>query len=195
MNRSRFLAIAAAAVAAPVLAQASAGEPKAKSAMRTRKIPKSATGEAIPVIGMGTWSTFDVGEGAADRKPLAEVLSRFFAAGGRVIDSSPMYGRSESVTGDLVTAGSHDAWIATKVWTSGLDAGKAQIADSMKKLRTKKLDLLQVHNLLDWKTHLPEMRRMRDAGTVRYLGITHYSLGAIPELDAESRKKLMEALA
>ena len=160
--------------------------------MRTRKIPKSATGEAIPVIGMGTWSTFDVGGGAAERKPLTEVLARFFAAGGRVIDSSPMYGRSESVTGDLVTAGSHDAWIATKVWTSGLAEGRAQIADSMKKLRTKTLDLLQVHNLVDWKTHLPEMRRMREAGTVRYLGITHYSLGAFGEMETLLRKEKLD---
>lgn len=105
--------------------------------MRTRKIPR--TGEEIPVVGLGTWQTFDVGSSAAEREPLAEVLRRFFAAGGRVIDSSPMYGRSESVAGDLIAAGKHPAFFATKVWTSGLPAGKAQIRESMRRLRSERL--------------------------------------------------------
>ena len=148
--------------------------------MRTRKIPR--TGEAIPVIGLGTWQTFDVGASEKERAPLVEVLRRFFAAGGAVIDSSPMYGRSEEVTGDLIAAGGHAAFLATKVWTRGKAAGKAQIEESMRRLRRDRLDLLQIHNLLDWKAHLPVMRELRDSGRIRYLGITHYMLSAFDEM-------------
>lgn len=148
--------------------------------MRARKIPRS--GEEIPVVGMGTWQTFDVGSASADREPLAEVLQRFFAAGGRVIDSSPMYGRAEAVAGELVAAGGHPAFLATKVWTRGRDAGEAQMQESMRRLRTERLDLMQVHNLVDWRTHLTTLRAWRDEGRIRYLGITHYSLGELDEL-------------
>jgi aryl-alcohol dehydrogenase-like predicted oxidoreductase len=148
--------------------------------MRTRKIPR--TNEEIPVIGLGTWETFDVGTASSEREPLAEVLQRFFAAGGRVIDSSPMYGRAEPVVGDLVAAGKHPAFLATKVWTRGRDAGKTQMSESMRRLRTERLDLMQIHNLLDWKTHLPVMRAWRDEGRIRYLGITHYALGSLDEM-------------
>jgi aryl-alcohol dehydrogenase-like predicted oxidoreductase len=148
--------------------------------MRTRKIPS--TGEELPVVGMGTWQTFDVGTASSDREPLAEVLRRFFAAGGRVIDSSPMYGRAESVVGELVAAGKHPAFLATKVWTRGRDAGEAQMRESLQRLQTERLDLVQIHNLVDWKTHLPVMRAWRDEGRIRYLGITHYSLGSLDEL-------------
>lgn len=158
--------------------------------MTRRKIPR--TGEEIPVVGMGTWQTFDAGPSKEERAPLVEVLSRFFAGGGRVIDSSPMYGRSESVTGELVAAAGHPAFLATKVWTTGRDAGKAQIAESMRRLRTEKLDLLQVHNLVDWRTHLPVMREMREAGRVRHLGITHYSLSSFEEMERILRSERLD---
>jgi aryl-alcohol dehydrogenase-like predicted oxidoreductase len=148
--------------------------------MRTRKIPR--TGEEIPVVGLGTWQTFDVDTASSQREPLAEVLRRFFAAGGRVIDSSPMYGRAESVVGELVAAGSHPAFLATKVWARGRDAGVAQMEESMRRLRADPLDLVQVHNLVDWTAHLPVMRAWRDEGRIRYLGITHYSLGSLSEM-------------
>jgi aryl-alcohol dehydrogenase-like predicted oxidoreductase len=151
-----------------------------EATMRTRKIPR--TGEEVPVVGLGTWQTFDVGTATSEREPLAEVLQRFFAAGGRVIDSSPMYGRAESVVGDLVAAAKHPAFLATKVWTDGRDAGKAQMEESLRRLRTERLDLMQIHNLRDWKAHLPVMRAWRDAGKIRYLGITHYALGSLDEL-------------
>lgn len=160
--------------------------------MRTRIIPRS--GERIPVIGLGTWQTFDAGGGQADRAPLADVLRRFFAAGGRVIDSSPMYGRAETVAGDLVAAGKHDAFFATKVWTSGLAAGKAQIAASMRKLRCDRLDLLQVHNLLDYETHLPWLRTLQERGKVRHLGITHYALGSFAEMERILRKDRLDCV-
>jgi aryl-alcohol dehydrogenase-like predicted oxidoreductase len=189
MDRRRFLTLAAggaAALAASVRTVRAAKD----SPMRTRKIPRS--GEAIPVVGLGTWQTFDVGSSSAERAPLAEVLRLFFAAGGRVIDSSPMYGRSEAVAGDLVAAGKHPAFFATKVWTTGLAAGKQQIAESMRLLRSERLDLLQVHNLLDLETHLPAMRALREGGKVRYLGITHYQLGAFDEMEQLLRTEKLD---
>jgi aryl-alcohol dehydrogenase-like predicted oxidoreductase len=140
----------------------------------TRKIPVS--GEELPVIGMGSSNTFDAGDSAAERDPLREVLRLLVAAGGTVIDTSPMYGRSEEVLGDLIAELGlrPKLWIATKVWTRGREAGAAQIADSMQKLRTERLELLQIHNLLDWREHLPTVRGMKDAGKLRYMGVTHY---------------------
>lgn len=163
--------------------------PAAAGAMLTRAIPKS--GERIPVIGMGTWQTFDVGESAAERAPLAEVLRRFFAAGGRVIDSSPMYGRAEEVVGELLAelsaqAISAPAFRATKVWTTGKREGIAQMERSLRRMRvdaTHPMDLMQVHNLQDWKTHLPVLRDWKREGKIRYLGITHYDRGSFGELE------------
>jgi diketogulonate reductase-like aldo/keto reductase len=146
--------------------------------MHTRKIP--ATGEMLPVVGLGTWRTFDVGNGAAERAPLAEVLQALFEAGGSVIDSSPMYGRAEGVVGDLLaSAGSRGkAFLATKVWTSGRDAGIAQMRRSLDLLRTDRIDLMQIHNLLDWQTHLPTLQAWKKEGRVRLIGVTHYTAGA-----------------
>ncbi len=151
--------------------------------MQTRAIPKS--GEAIPVIGLGTWQTFDVGGSEAERAPLAEVLRRFFAAGGRMIDSSPMYGRAEAVSGELWkrVAGKSKPFLATKVWTSGKQAGIAQMEQSRARMRADRIDLMQIHNLLDWQTHLPVLREMKQAGKIRYLGVTHYAHGAFGELE------------
>jgi diketogulonate reductase-like aldo/keto reductase len=140
-----------------------------------RRIPSS--GEMLPVIGLGTWQTFDVGPGAAERAPLEEVLQTFAAMGGKVIDSSPMYGRSEEVVGDLLVklALAPQLFIATKVWTSGKEAGIRQMQDSMRKLRVKTCDLMQVHNLLDVDTHLDTLAQWKKAGRVRYVGVTHYT--------------------
>lgn len=151
--------------------------------MQTRAIPKSK--EQIPVIGLGTWQTFDVGSGAAERAPLAEVLRRFLAAGGRVIDSSPMYGRSEAVTGDLLeqVGARGKAFLATKVWTSGKQAGLQQMQQSQERMRADRIDLMQIHNLLDWQTHLPVLREWKQAGRIRYIGITHYAHSAFGELE------------
>ena len=150
----------------------------AEGAMLSRKIPSS--GEPLPVIGLGTWQTFDVGSGAAARDPLAEVLRAFVELGGKVIDSSPMYGRSEEVVGDLAAKlGLHPKlFVATKVWTKGKSAGIEQMQDSMRKLRVKTVDLMQVHNLVDVKTHLDTLDAWKKEGRVRYTGITHYTAGA-----------------
>lgn len=143
-----------------------------------RAIP--ATGEKLPVIGLGTWETFDVGAQADDRAPLADVLREFVALGGKVVDSSPMYGRSEEVVGEL--AGElrvlERLFVATKVWTSGKDAGIAQMRASMKKLRRARIDLMQVHNLVDAATHLETLRAWKSEKLVRYIGVTHYTESA-----------------
>lgn len=146
--------------------------------MLTRRIP--GTDESLPVIGMGTWQTFDVGPGEEERAPLKDVLRAFSEAGGRLVDSSPMYGNSEGVVGELAGAlGLHSRlFIATKVWTSGKAEGIRQMEESMRKLRVKTLDLMQVHNLVDVDTHLDTLREWKEAGRVRYVGVTHYTAGA-----------------
>lgn len=147
-----------------------------------RAIPSSK--ETVPVIGLGTWQTFDVGDGAA-REPLRQVLRRFVELGGRVVDSSPMYGRAESVVGDLAAelALRDTLFVATKVWTSGREAGLAQMEESLRRLRTPRLDLMQVHNLVDWRTHLRTLADWKRAGRVRHVGVTHYTASAYTELE------------
>ncbi|HUP47314.1 MAG TPA: aldo/keto reductase [Thermoanaerobaculia bacterium] len=146
--------------------------------MLTRKIPSS--NESLPVIGLGTWQTFDAGPSAAARQPLEAVLREFVARGGSVLDSSPMYGRSEEVAGDLAAKlGVHPKlFVATKVWTTGKRAGIAQMEDSMRKLRVKRVDLMQVHNLVDVMTHLDTLAAWKREGRVRYTGVTHYTAGS-----------------
>lgn len=155
--------------------------------MHQRKIPSS--GEMLPVVGVGTWRTFDVGGKPEDRAPLAEVLRRLFEAGGSVIDTSPMYGAAEAVVGDLLVASNAraKAFIATKVWTSGRDRGITQMRNSMRLLKTDRIDLMQIHNLVDWRAHLPTLRAWKDEGRIRYLGITHYTQSAHDELESVMR--------
>jgi diketogulonate reductase-like aldo/keto reductase len=155
--------------------------------MHQRKIPSS--GEMLPVVGVGTWRTFDVGSKPADRAPLAEVLRLLFEAGGSVIDTSPMYGAAEAVVGDLLTADNarSKAFIATKVWTTGRDSGIAQMRASMRLLKTDRIDLMQIHNLVDWRAHLPTLRAWKAEGRIRYLGITHYTQSAHDELESVMR--------
>jgi diketogulonate reductase-like aldo/keto reductase len=156
--------------------------------MLTRPIP--ATGEPLPVIGCGTWRGFDVGADAASRTALTGVLQALFDAGGSVIDSSPMYGRAEAVSGDLLAAQGWRprAFIATKVWTRGREAGIADMRRSMALMQSgPTIDLIQVHNLVDWRVHLETLRTWKAEGHVRYLGITHYTPSAHDELEAVMR--------
>ena len=150
--------------------------------MMQRPIPR--TGESLPVIGLGTWQTFDVGSSAAEREPLRQVLGDFIKLGGSVIDSSPMYGRSEAVVGHLAAdLNAHKKlFLATKVWTSGREEGIRQMEQSLLRLRTSRIDLMQVHNLLDWRTHLATLRRWKEQGRVRYIGVTHYTESAYDDL-------------
>lgn len=148
-----------------------------------RPIPRS--GELLPAVGLGTWQTFDVGPRAPERAELKEVLRLFVELGGSVIDSSPMYGEAERVVGDLAAELGirQRLFLATKVWTSGREAGIRQMENSLKLMRTQRLDLMQVHNLLDVATHLKTLREWKTAGKIRSLGITHYHSGAYAELE------------
>jgi len=139
-----------------------------------RTIPS--TGELLPAIGVGTWQTFDVGGSESDRNPLKEVLQKMIESGSKVIDSSPMYGHSEEVVGDLSTELNLNSklFIATKVWTSGEEAGIRQMNQSFARLKRQKIDLMQVHNLVDWQTHMKTLRKWKEEGKIRYIGITHY---------------------
>ncbi|MFE1602254.1 aldo/keto reductase [Methylobacterium sp. ID0610] len=162
--------------------------------MLTRTIPSS--GESLPVIGLGTWLGFDVGEGEAERERLGAVVRILLDGGGRVIDSSPMYGRAEGVVGDLL-AGSGArprAFLATKVWTSGRAAGLAQMRQSFARLRTDRVDLMQIHNLVDWRTHLPALRAWKQEGRIRYLGISHYTESAFDAVEAVLRAERLDFL-
>jgi aryl-alcohol dehydrogenase-like predicted oxidoreductase len=152
------------------------------AAMIQRRIPR--TGEPLPVVGLGTWQTFDVGAAPSARAPLQKVLLEFAARGGTVIDSSPMYGRSEAVVGDLTAELKLQDrfFLATKVWTQGRDAGIRQMEQSLQRLRAARIDLMQVHNLVDWRTHLATLKQWREQGKVRYLGVTHYTASAHDEL-------------
>lgn len=181
MTRRRFLRITAGSMLAFTAPSRAAGG--GGGTMANRLIPRS--GEPLPVIGLGTWQTFDVGAAAPERAPLAEVVRLFLQGGGRVIDSSPMYGRAESVAGDLVAATNHSPppFLATKVWTTGKTAGEVQMRESMRRLRTDRIDLMQVHNLLDWETHLPVLRAWKEQGRIRYLGVTHYASSSFALLE------------
>ena len=162
------------------------------SAMLTRAIPSS--GEAMPVIGLGTWQAFDIGDDPAENQQRREVLEILFAAGGRMIDSSPMYGRAEEVTGRLLAAlaAREKAFLATKVWTSGETAGIAQMQASAEKMQTKTIDLMQIHNLVDWQTHLRTLRAWKEKGTFRSIGITHYTVSAFDALMAIMRQEKID---
>jgi aryl-alcohol dehydrogenase-like predicted oxidoreductase len=158
--------------------------------MHTRPIPSS--GEQLPVIGCGTYRGFDVGLQSAAYRRLPGVLDALFSAGGAVIDSSPMYGRAEAVTGALLTHARDKAFVATKVWTRGRDAGIAQMENSLKLLKADPIDLMQIHNLLDWKIHLPTLRAWKEAGRIRYLGVTHYTASAFADLEAVMRSEPLD---
>lgn len=149
--------------------------------MHTRPIPR--TGEPLPVVGVGTWQTFDVATTPEELQPRKEVLRVLFEGGGRVIDSSPMYGRAEQAVGILLKdmRAFDKAFLATKVWTSGEAAGIRQMTDSAAKMGAR-IDLMQVHNLLDWRTHLKTLRAWKAQENVRYIGITHYTVPALDEL-------------
>ncbi|MEJ0086233.1 MAG: aldo/keto reductase [Pseudomonadota bacterium] len=154
----------------------------------TRRIPS--TGEAIPAIGLGTSGPFEVGADEAARAPLREVLKAFFLAGARLIDTSPMYSTAEAVLGDLLTPEQQaKAFVATKVWTPGSgnaaeQKGIEQMQRSMALLKHPRIELMQVHNLVDLEPHLKTLRRWKAEGKIKYLGVTHYTTSSYPDLIA-----------
>jgi diketogulonate reductase-like aldo/keto reductase len=171
LDRRRLLAGVAAAGAATMLRPRIASAAPS-SAPLTRPIPSS--GEALPVVGLGSWITFNVGDDPRARNACADVMRAFFAAGGRMIDSSPMYGSSQPVIGYGLRKLDKPASLfsAEKVWISSAARGPAQIEASRRYWDVPRFDLMQVHNLLAWEQHLPALFAMKAAGQVRYVGIT-----------------------
>jgi len=192
LRRSRFLRLSTGAALSVLLP--SKAFTQSSRRMTTRPIP--ATGEALPVIGCGTWIGFDHAPGSAEYQRLPGVLDALFAAGGSVVDSSPMYGRAEENTGQLLAAAKQRsrAFLATKVWTSGRAAGIAQMEQSFARLATDRIDLMQVHNLVDWRTHVATLRGWKEQKRVRYVGITHYTSSAYDEVEAVLRAEKLDFL-
>ncbi|BAU75592.1 aldo/keto reductase [Metapseudomonas furukawaii] len=194
ITRAQFLRLGAGA-ALLAMSPLSLGAETAGQPIRRRAIP--ASGEPLPVIGVGTYRGFDIA--ATDRDAWADcrqVLNSLLAAGGSVIDSSPMYGQAEETVGDLLEAiGARDrAFVATKVWTRGREDGIRQMRRSMELLRSPRIDLMQVHNLVDWREHLKTLRQWKEDGSVRYLGVTHYTASAYDELERVLRAEPLDFL-
>ncbi len=181
-NRREVLLAGAGLLAAPLAARA-AGE-----TMLARTIP--GTDEALPVIGLGTYDVFDIGSNADDMAVRRKILDLLIDAGGSVIDSSPMYNRSEKVIGDLVDCGVDRSrlFMATKVWTDGRAAGLKQMQDSAELMSAGVIDLMQVHNLRDTAVHMASIRELVEAGQIRYSGLTHYTAGAHAALETEMQR-------
>jgi diketogulonate reductase-like aldo/keto reductase len=167
---------------------------QAETSIQKRPIPVS--GEPLPVVGLGTWQTFDVGSEQSAIAPLKEVLTALDLHGGKVVDSSPMYGRSEKVVGELSSALNlnEKLFMATKVWTTGKENGIKQMEESMALLRRSRLDLMQIHNLTDWSTHLPTLRKWKEEGKIRYIGLTHYTESAYNRIEDILKKEPIDFL-
>jgi len=175
----------------PALTMARA-EPIPSKPMLRRPIHRS--GEQLPVVGLGTYQSFDVGSAENEREPLREVLGQFVDHGGAVIDSSPMYGRSERVVGDLSAELElrPQLFMATKVWTTGERSGIDQMNESFRRMRVDVMDLMQVHNLTDWRTHAKTLAAWKESGKVRYTGVTHYHSGAYTNLQSIMQLNLFD---
>ena len=160
--------------------------------MQTRPIPS--TREPLPVIGCGTYVGFDHAPGTPEYAELPGVVDALLDAGGKVLDSSPMYGRAEETTGALLAANGRraEAFVATKVWIRGRGEGIRQMETSMRLLQTDRIDLMQIHNLVDWRTQLATLRRWKEEGRIRYLGITHYTPSAYPEVESVLRAEQLD---
>ncbi len=169
-TRRRFIkSTAAAALLGPLLP--AAGQATQSGAIK-KTIPSS--GERLSVIGLGTSRTFNVAPDDAAQSPLVDVMQAFFDRGGQLIDSSPMYGNAEAVTGVLLdqVANKQELFTATKVWTNGKRAGIEQMQASMRHFGVERIDLMQIHNLRDWRTHIETLKEWKADGRIRYIGIT-----------------------
>jgi aryl-alcohol dehydrogenase-like predicted oxidoreductase len=158
----------------------------------TRPIPRS--GERLPVIGLGTSHVFDVGPTAEARAAVKGVLEGFVELGGKVVDSSPMYGRAEAVVGELAAAAGLRSrlFLASKVWTEGREAGLRQVESSLRRMGAGRMDLMQVHNLVDVKTQLATLRKMKEQGRIRYVGVSHWIDSAHAELEETLRAEELD---
>lgn len=168
MDRREWMRKATAAALLPLL-----GLQSVPSSLMKRTIP--GTNESLPAVGVGTWQTFDVS--SEGYEPLREVLKTLVDQGGSVIDSSPMYGKSEEVVGKLSSelGLNNKLFVATKVWTTGEAAGIRQMNESFALLQRKQIDLMQIHNLVDWQVHLKTLRQWKEEGRIRFVGVTHYT--------------------
>ncbi|WP_197678840.1 aldo/keto reductase [Pseudomonas vancouverensis] len=197
-TRREILTLAAGASAVftfgPACAQVMPSTGTGGKTMQTRVIPSS--NESLPIVGLGTYRGFDVAPSDPPYRDLPAVLDALFDKGGTLIDSSPMYGRAEQTTGELLSI--HEprspAFLATKVWTRGREEGIAQMERSFALLQTDRIDLMQIHNLLDWQTHLPTLRHWKEQGRIRYIGITHYTASAYDEVEAVLRAEPLDFL-
>ncbi|MGB5690297.1 MAG: aldo/keto reductase [Woeseiaceae bacterium] len=160
---------------------------EATGGMISKPIP--ATGEALPVIGLGTYNVFDVDSTPAQIATRKDIVTQLVSAGGRLLDTSPMYNRSEKVIGDVIEAGARrdELFLATKVWTDGREAGVAQMERSAALMNTDVVDLMQVHNLRDTAVHMTSIREWQEDGRIRYSGLTHYTADAQAALAREMR--------
>jgi len=176
IDRRTFIGLAAGLAGACVPGARIAGIASAATIAAPLRKHIPGTDEALPVVGMGTADTFNVGTGAEARAPLTEVMALLLQTQGAVIDTAPSYGTAETVTGDLLQAAGarNRVFLATKVSASSGAPAQAQWARSLTDLRTDRIDLLQVHNLIDWRANLAWLRQLKDQGRIRYLGITHY---------------------
>jgi len=185
-NRRQIIAAGAVLGAAPgIPIKIAIG--KEPSPMRRSSIP--ATGETLPVIGLGTYIAFDVDSTPSAIKQRKYIVDLMIEHGGSVIDTSPMYNRSEKVIGDIIAAGSDRSklFLATKVWSDRQAAGAAQMQRSVELMNSGTIDLMQVHNLRDTAVHMASIRRLQDEGHVRYSGLTHYTAAALHSLEKEMR--------
>lgn len=194
MTRAEFLRLSAGA-ALLAMSPFTLGADAGSAPLRRRAIPSS--GEALPVVGVGTYRGFDIAHNDAEAwADCRQVLEALFAAGGSVIDSSPMYGQAEEAVGGLLTElkDQAQAFVATKVWTQGRQQGVEQMQRSMALLRRQRIDLMQVHNLVEWREHLITLRQWKEEGRIRYLGVTHYTASAYDQLEKVLRAEHLDFL-
>ncbi len=186
-SRRQVISAGAALAAAPAIPIKVAMGDESLS-MRRRVIP--ATGETLPVIGLGTYLAFDVDSTPSAIEQRKDIVDQMIAHGGSLIDTSPMYNRSEKIIGDVIAAGTarRDLFLATKVWANGQAAGVAQMRRSAELMNSDTIDLMQVHNLRDTAVHMETIRHLQDADRVRYNGLTHYTAGAMRTLETEMQQ-------
>ncbi len=182
-TRRDALKLAVAAGLTPAVLHAAAEE-----TMRTRPIPS--TGEPLPVVGLGTYEVFDVGGSPDELAMRRDIVDRLLDAGGSMLDTSPMYNRSERIIGEVLHASGRrdDCFLATKVWTDGKDRGAAQMQRSAELMNVEVIDLMQVHNLRDTDVHMNTIRAWQESGRLRYNGLTHYTASALDDMEAAMKK-------
>ena len=166
------------------------GSVLAQNQMLRRTIPSS--GESLPIIGLGTSRVFDVDpEDREELKIRKEIIEVLLNNGGSLVDTSPMYGQSEDLLGQILDdyPRRNELFLATKVWIKGKPEGAQQISESFKKMNTTKMELIQIHNLVDWKTQIKTLRQMKESGEISYIGITHYKSSAFKEMEDIIKKE------